>query len=134
MIHSPASVPVFNENDVLIQKSMETYIEINNVYNTADSKVRNLPIEDRDCVFSFEKELSHFDRYSYVISLSDSDIDLSFNLNWIFRYSNCLLQCIIDRTIRNCGCVSYYVPSNDGDVCGTDQYLCSYNSRRVGKI
>lgn len=44
---------------------METSIEINNVYNTADLKVKNLPIEERDCLFSTEKTLKDFGRYSY---------------------------------------------------------------------
>lgn len=45
---------------------METAIKIYNVVNTADLKVRSLPIEDRDCVFSFEKTLKDFPTYSYV--------------------------------------------------------------------
>lgn len=45
---------------------METAIEINNVVNSADIKVKHLPIEQRDCIFTSEKKLQNFDMYSYV--------------------------------------------------------------------
>jgi hypothetical protein len=72
VIHPPYSFPIFNENDIIIPKAMETAIEIHSVYNSADLKVRNLPIEDRDCVFGMEKPLKRFARYSYMLQIQAS--------------------------------------------------------------
>lgn len=43
----------------------ETNLEIDSIYNTADQKVGQLPIQTRDCVFNREMTLQHFPMYRY---------------------------------------------------------------------
>lgn len=75
------------------------------------------------------RKVYHFWTLIFVVKFSTK------NLNYISRNRNCLIQCLIDRIMNNCGCVAYYFPSSDEiNICGTDQYTCSYNSRKVGKI
>lgn len=63
LLHHFASFPLVNENDIFAPMRKETNLEIDSVYNTADDKVRQLPIAQRDCVFNWEMSLQHFPMY-----------------------------------------------------------------------
>lgn len=131
LLHSSADYPTFNQNDIFVSKSMETYIEIQNLYNKAHIKVKNLPIELRDCIFWVEKSLPRFVRYTYEVN---GIFGISCYKTYThFSNKNCLLQCRIDRVLKNCGCISYYLPSNKSEICSPGQFPCSFRSRSVGK-
>lgn len=66
LLHHFASFPLFNENDIFAPMRKETNLEIDSVYNTAEEKVRQLPIKQRDCVFAWEMRLHHFPMYRYA--------------------------------------------------------------------
>lgn len=66
LLHHFASFPLFNENGIFAPMRKETNLEIDSVYNTADEKVKQLPIVQRDCVFAWEMSLQHFPMYRYA--------------------------------------------------------------------
>lgn len=45
-----------------------------------------------------------------------------------------MIQCRMDRVMNNCGCISYYFPCEESDICPIEQFPCSYKNRQVGKI
>lgn len=59
----------------------------------------------RQCYLKDEKYLQHFQ---------------------IYTQSNCELECLTNLTLKDCGCVLFYMPRNKTtNICGSLKYVCS---------
>lgn len=64
IIHHPKSLPIFMANDIIVPVNKESFIQVDSVYNTADSTVRELNMDSRECIFDNERKLQFFRFYT----------------------------------------------------------------------
>lgn len=63
---------------------------------TVSEELKNYKPENRNCYFFNERNLTYFKSYSQ---------------------QNCLDECLANHTIQQCGCVPFYMPSEENLLC-----------------
>ncbi|PSN38575.1 Pickpocket protein 28, partial [Blattella germanica] len=126
-IHNPAEVP-----DFAFQQYTATIGGLNTyrIYprlTEVGTSVKGLSVEQRNCYFSHEKELTYYRTYTET---------------------NCIWDCLAITTLNTCGCLPDYIPDRNGitvcnyseiptcfieyhrqgvEHCPIEQFKCSYD-------
>lgn len=64
MAHERVSFPHLYDNEIIASANRETLISIESIYNSADPRIEQLPINYRGCTFPNEQKLKYFQIYS----------------------------------------------------------------------
>ncbi|XP_075158001.1 pickpocket protein 28-like [Haematobia irritans] len=98
-LHSPAEVPHVREIGTLLPAGSETKIRIRPDKTEAALNLKSINKQYRQCLFNGEKHLVYFSHYNR---------------------RNCEMECHARQLLKNCGCLSYYMPliGNNSRICG----------------
>ncbi|KAJ3655391.1 hypothetical protein Zmor_014523 [Zophobas morio] len=104
LIHSPLEVPRFDNHYFQVSYNKVAMVAVQPEVVTTSNEVKKIHPEKRECYLGNEKSLKYFRTYTH---------------------SNCLLECITNFTLTECGCVSYFMPrTNNTKICGTGSRKC----------
>ena len=93
-----------NVNDILIENSSESFIDIQPTTYEAVVDVEDYPVERRGCLFDKESP-----------SIFSS----------VYSQSNCIIGCRIESALALCRCIPFQMPlSNDNIVCTIEDIPC----------
>lgn len=90
MLHSPVETPKISSFGSLVSPGKETSVEIHPTVGMATPALANIKKEQRQCVYSEEKQLRFYKTYTQ---------------------RNCIMECEANFTLMFCQCVMYYMPS-----------------------
>jgi acid-sensing ion channel, other len=106
LLHSPIETPKLANFGFFIEPGRETKIVITPKISEATDLIRKVPMQQRQCVFAVENNLSYYNVYSK---------------------KNCESECISNLTERECGCTLYFMPrknDNESKICNRAQAKC----------
>jgi len=90
MLHSPVETPKISSFGSFVSPGRETSVEIYPTVGMATPALANIKKEQRQCVYSAEKQLRFYRTYTQ---------------------RNCIMECEANFTLMFCQCVMYYMPS-----------------------
>lgn len=104
LIHDGRDFPSDTAIEKLLPIGFETFTRVTGEETTCSGDVMGLSWEDRNCVFSNERELRSFDDY---------------------RENNCDIECRMLKIVSRCDCVPFLYPNADGgQVCNFTKIPC----------
>lgn len=106
LVHSPIETPALANYGFFLSTGVETQVVITPKISEASSLIRNIPIQQRQCLFANEASLSFFKIYSK---------------------KNCEMECASKMTEHECGCTLFWMPrsyDNDSKICNRKQAAC----------
>lgn len=106
LVHSPIETPRLTNFGFYVGTGMETEVVITPKISEASMLIRNVPIQQRQCIFANEANLSFYQIYSK---------------------KNCEMECSSRMTEAVCGCTLYYMPrknDNDSKICNRKKAIC----------
>lgn len=104
LVHNNYEFPNEEMMGRLLPVSREYYISVRPTETICSDQVRQLTIEDRQCVFSEERPSPYFPRYSEV---------------------NCEYECRIQKMVKACGCSLYsFFAVENVEVCNFTKIPC----------
>jgi len=91
ILHQPQDHPQVSVNgDIKLSFSKYTDLEIKPEVMTSSPELEHYDPHKRQCYYSYEKHLQYFKFYTE---------------------NNCKLECWTNATLKMCGCVAFYMPS-----------------------
>ncbi|XP_050293011.1 alkylated DNA repair protein alkB homolog 8 isoform X2 [Anthonomus grandis grandis] len=107
-IHNPEDFPGADHNEKkTLALGKVNYVELEGYKRKCSPPVRELSIEKRQCLFSDERRLDYFGKYSYY---------------------NCLFQCEALAVVEQCRCVPYYFDFiYEKAICNSKNAQCVQN-------
>ena len=106
LLHHPLEFPRVKEKGIAVSTGGETYVSVSAEVVQTSSDTESISPDKRNCFFSHEKTLLHFDKYSKP---------------------RCEIECEIVHTVKNCGCAWYYLPGNH-TACLSSQSDCVHRT------
>ncbi|KAH0815247.1 hypothetical protein GEV33_007544 [Tenebrio molitor] len=103
LIHNPWEVPRLSKHYFRIPFDKVVIAAMSPEMVTTSREVRRFKPETRKCYMADERPLKHFQKYTQ---------------------SNCLLECLTNYTLNECGCVWFFMPNIDTAVCGVGSAEC----------
>lgn len=107
LLHSPAETPKMSNFAFSVATGQETKIVITPRISEASAMIRKIPMQQRQCIFEGESNLSFYKIYSK---------------------KNCEMECSSKTMKEKCGCTLYYMPrdfnNNDTKICNRRQAPC----------
>ncbi|XP_068913456.1 pickpocket protein 28-like [Tenebrio molitor] len=104
LIHNPWEVPRLSKHYFRIPFDKVVIAAMSPEMVTTSREVRRFKPETRKCYMADERPLKHFQKYTQ---------------------SNCLLECLTNYTLNECGCVWFFMPrDSDTAVCGVGSAEC----------
>ncbi|XP_056647766.1 pickpocket protein 28-like [Diorhabda sublineata] len=103
-VHAPFSIPQVRQQYFTVPFDTVMNAVVSPVVMSTSAKVKQYSPKARECYFSTEKHLKYFQ---------------------IYAPRNCKLECITNFTLKYCGCVSFYMPRENGTrICGNAKLGC----------
>ncbi|XP_058827152.1 pickpocket protein 28-like [Topomyia yanbarensis] len=103
-VHRPDEVPLFRSQYFRLPHLSFLSLNIKPELTFISKALQKNNFERRQCYFSGERELRYFK---------------------VYNYNNCLLECIANYTLQQCGCVSFDMPrSAEVHVCDASEKFC----------
>ena len=106
LLHHPLEFPRVKEKGIAASTGGETYVSVSAEVVQTSPDTESIYSDKRNCFFSHEKTLLHFDKYSKP---------------------RCEIECEIVHTVKNCGCAWYYLPGNH-TACSSSQSDCVHRT------
>ncbi|XP_075210433.1 pickpocket protein 28-like [Lycorma delicatula] len=104
LLHNPAEIPRVGERYFRVPLNQVVQLAVKPDIMTASKTLSGYSPYERQCFFQHEKQLKYFK---------------------VYTQRNCELECLTHFTLKECGCVSYYMPrSNDTRICGAEKKSC----------
>ncbi|XP_055703450.1 pickpocket protein 28-like [Phlebotomus papatasi] len=105
LLHAPTQTPKVKNFGFFVAPGTEVRVVVNPRINTASEMIRRVPIEQRQCVFANERNLSYFRTYTQ---------------------ENCEMECESLIVSKQCGCILYYMPKTtaDAEICSLKDAKC----------
>ena len=106
LLHSPIETPKIANYGFFVGTGMETKVVISPKISEASDLIRKVPIQQRQCIFANEANLSYYKIYSK---------------------NNCEMECSSKTTEEACGCTLYYMPrkfTNGSKICNRKKANC----------
>ncbi|KAJ3617439.1 hypothetical protein MTP99_007158 [Tenebrio molitor] len=104
LIHNPWEVPRLSKHYFRIPFDKVVVAAMNPEMVTTSQEVRRFKPEKRKCYMADERPLQHFQKYTQ---------------------SNCLLECLTNYILHECGCVRFFMPrESDTAICGVGSSEC----------
>ncbi|XP_023715587.1 pickpocket protein 28 isoform X2 [Cryptotermes secundus] len=91
LLHNPTDFPNVVNQYFRVPLDRDVVIGIKPNVMSTSAELRSYPPERRQCFFTTERHLLHFS---------------------IYTQENCDSECYTNYTLKNCGCVAYYMPQN----------------------
>lgn len=102
------AIPMDSDNYLLHRAPEHLWIYYKIDVTKSSDEVISYSPEIRGCYFKDERYLKHFHIYSE---------------------NNCLFECIMNLTIKMCGCTAFYMPEvNLVPICGFAKMICIENA------
>lgn len=109
VLYNPIEIQSVTDFGVLVPLGQESWFDIVPTIKETSLDLKSTRIDKRMCYFYNERHLKFF-RY---ILVSFAIVYSSFcNWNRLYTQANCKLECRANYTLKMCGCVPYYLPSN----------------------
>lgn len=89
LLHNPAEIPRLGERYFRAPLSQEVVLAVKPDMMTTSPALISYSSERRQCFFPKERKLAYFK---------------------VYTQRNCELECLTNLTLKECGCVSYYMP------------------------
>ncbi|GAB0088073.1 Pickpocket protein 28 [Sergentomyia squamirostris] len=99
LLHTPTETPKINNYGFYVAPGKETRVVVTPKIYEASQLIRKIPVQQRQCVFASERNLSYFRTYTQ---------------------KNCEMECESMVIAKHCGCILYYMPKTS-----TEQQICS---------
>ncbi|CAL8113040.1 unnamed protein product [Orchesella dallaii] len=104
-VHFSADVPHVTDFGLAIRPNYEHFVSVTPDVIKADDVIRSYAINKRNCYFEGEFPLKYYSVYSA---------------------SNCLDECVANKTYEQCSCVRYYMPRDDSrEICRPGNITCA---------
>jgi acid-sensing ion channel, other len=89
-LHLPNEVPQPANNFLMMPYQYDTVVAISPKVTVTEPELRDFPVAKRQCYFSDERYLRFFRHYTQ---------------------NNCEIECLVNLTLKRCGCLKFYMPS-----------------------
>ncbi|CAG9802120.1 unnamed protein product [Chironomus riparius] len=109
LLHSPVETAKMANFGFFISPGLETKVVITPKISEATNLIRRVPMQQRQCVFASENNLSYYNIYSK---------------------KNCEMECNSKLTESECGCTLYFMPrkyDNESKICSRLEAPCYEN-------
>ncbi|CAH1100668.1 unnamed protein product [Psylliodes chrysocephalus] len=104
LIHPPHTLPRLKKQFFTVGFKQSVMASVRPNEMTTSDQVLQFDSSIRKCYFSTEKKLKYFK---------------------VYTPGNCELECLTEYTLKRCGCVSYYMPREEGTLlCGNANASC----------
>lgn len=106
LLHSPIEIPRISNFGFSLSTGLETKVVITPKISEATDLIRRVPIQQRQCLFASENDLSYYRIYSK---------------------RNCESECSSKLTEKACECTLFYMPrnfTNDSKICSRQKAEC----------
>lgn len=103
LLHSPIETPKMANFGFFISPGLETKVVISPKISEASQLIRKVPVQQRQCIFANEANLSYYNIYSK---------------------KNCEMECSSKKTEQECECTLFYMPRNNGKICNRKKATC----------
>ncbi|KAJ8921011.1 hypothetical protein NQ315_015807 [Exocentrus adspersus] len=113
LIHHPRHFPNINIQNTMVNMRTVNHISVDPKLMHSTTSLKYIPVKLRRCLFSYERFLATYERYSY---------------------HNCFVECKRNMTLKFCGCVPYKYAHLKGDgqmVCSFEDIPCLIRHRPV---
>lgn len=90
IIHEATNYPEFSKSVDLVQPGQEARLAVIPTVIVSTEEVRNMPLDQRYCLFPEEQEIALSEDYSFP---------------------NCLSECRAKVIVKACGCIPFYYPT-----------------------
>lgn len=88
-LNVPLAFPRMRDNGIAVPTSSEVFVSMRPEINLADKSTKKFGLKKRECYFGGEFSLKYFSRYTQ---------------------SNCIEECVAEKTRQECGCLRFYMP------------------------
>uniref|UniRef100_A0A1B0GH45 Uncharacterized protein n=2 Tax=Lutzomyia longipalpis TaxID=7200 RepID=A0A1B0GH45_LUTLO len=114
LIHAPMETPKLANYGFFVPPGKETRVVVTPKVNEASDLIRRVSIQQRQCVFANEWNLSYFRTYTQ---------------------KNCEMECESKTIAEQCGCIMYYMPKTEADIeiCSLKDVECYENIKNAIK-
>jgi amiloride-sensitive sodium channel len=89
-VHNPMDIPRPSKSYFRVPYDKEVLVAVQPELILTSKEVQNFDVEKRNCYLKSERFLHYFK---------------------IYTQSNCVLECFTNYTLKNCGCVEFFMPS-----------------------
>ncbi|KAJ8935302.1 hypothetical protein NQ318_015336 [Aromia moschata] len=114
LLHSPDTIPQLKKQYFQVPFDTVVIAAVQPIMMTTSEQVKKYDPFDRECYFADERWLKFFK---------------------IYTPGNCRLECITNYTLKQCGCVNFYMPRDNSTViCGNGNWNCMKNAERKLKL
>lgn len=106
LLHSPIETPKVANYGFFIATGLETKVVISPKISESSDLIRKIPIQQRQCIFANEANLSYYNIYSK---------------------KNCEMECSSKLTEQSCNCTLYFMPrkfNNGSKICNRKKASC----------
>lgn len=84
--------------------------------------------------FSLPKGIYNIFRYTGNPTFSFNLITPNFDMYIShLSYSNCILDCRVNKIIQACGCATYFYPSVNSTICEPSKLFCNLRNQDLGE-
>ncbi|KAF5296274.1 hypothetical protein FQR65_LT10269 [Abscondita terminalis] len=105
ILHNPSEIPQIEELGFMLPVGFELGVAFKPIIYDASPDIRSIDLQKRMCYFNDERFLKYYRTYSNA---------------------NCKMECLVNKTIEQCGCVPYHYPKSDETrICHHVNDLCS---------
>ncbi|XP_063917674.1 pickpocket protein 28-like [Zophobas morio] len=105
LIHSPWEVPLFGQYYISVPTNKYLSAVVEGEYVRSSENLSKIKAKKRRCYMRDEYSLKYFK---------------------IYTQSNCFLECRTNYTLKQCGCVQYFMPrENTTAICGRPLHECT---------
>lgn len=103
-LHSPAEVPSFSKNVILLNSKKVVKIKVKPSVMTTSKELKKYAPSVRQCYFNDERYLKYFK---------------------VYTQNNCELECLSNYTLHECGCLKFWMPrDNSTRICNYNEWEC----------
>lgn len=103
LINDGRDFPSDTSIEKLLPIGFETFTRVSGEETTCSGDVAALSVEDRNCVFTYERSLQNFPDY---------------------RENNCDIECRMQKITSQCDCVPFLYPNSGENVCNFTKIPC----------
>ncbi|XP_075209831.1 pickpocket protein 28-like isoform X2 [Lycorma delicatula] len=89
LLHNPTETPILRERYIRVQLNQEVTVAVKPAVITTSKTLLGYSPYERKCFFQHERSLTYFK---------------------VYNQNNCELECLTKFTLKECGCVAYYMP------------------------
>lgn len=123
LLHDPRIYASDLSVEKMISHKGESILRILPTLTECSQAVRDLPTNDRECLFDSEKEL----RFCAMLKKNKNIYILDFSFFKGYKENNCDVECRMFKMINYCGCLPYFYHNlTDGRVptCNFTRITC----------